>query len=53
MKNNFKNIVEEIKMLNELETKPTEFKIVKFNEEFGELCAEIIKKSKHSNKPFS
>ena len=45
-------LLTEINELNELETKSLEIKIVKFNEEFGEFSAEIIKMFGYTHKPF-
>jgi len=39
----FMQMYSDIANINFLETKPTEFKFVKFNEEFGEMCAEYLK----------
>lgn len=43
-------IIEDIKRLNALEDKSTALKIVKFNEEFGEMCAEYLKMIGYSAK---
>ena len=41
--NNFKKLYKEIKEINKIESKSTEFKFIKFNEEFGEFNAEYLK----------
>jgi NTP pyrophosphatase (non-canonical NTP hydrolase) len=41
---NFYEILKEIKDINKLETKGLKDKLLKFNEEYGELNAEVIKK---------
>lgn len=50
MKEKFEQIIEDIRRLNEIENKPTENKFIKFNEEFGEFCAEYIKQIGYTNK---
>ena len=43
MKNTFEELYAEICSINELEPKDLSDKILKFNEEFGEFVAEVIK----------
>lgn len=44
--------VEDVRRINSLEPKNLERKIIKFNEEFGELNAEIIKLLGYTYKPY-
>jgi hypothetical protein len=46
-----KKILEDIKRINRIEVKSIDLKIIKFNEEFGEFCAEYLKMIEHSSKP--
>ena len=50
-KTKFELITEDIRRINKLEPKNLEFKIMKFNEEFGECNAEIIKLLGYTYKP--
>ena len=47
-----KFILEDIKYLNDKETKPIEAKFMKFDEEFGEMTSEALKFLGHSYKPY-
>ena len=51
--NIFENVVNEITRINSLEIRSIDGKIVKFNEEFGEFCAEIIKAEGLTPKPYN
>ncbi len=48
----FKKLIEEIQELSELENKPLEARMNKFNEEYGEFSAEIIKLFGYTQKDF-
>ena len=48
----FMQMYKDISDINEFETKPTEVKFIKFNEEFGEMCAEYLKLKGHTYKPY-
>ena len=52
MKQKFEDIFNEIKKINEEETKTLAFKLLKFNEEYGEFNAEIIKMLGQTYKKF-
>ena len=45
-------ILDDIKYLNGLETKSLEAKVLKFNEEFGEFSAEVVKLLGHTYKKY-
>jgi len=49
----FEEILKEIRSINESETKGLKDKILKFNEEFGEFNAELIKKLGLSYKEYN
>ena len=47
-----KKVINEVEELSLLENKPLEGRIIKFNEEYGEFSAEIIKLLGYTYKPF-
>lgn len=49
---NFETVVSDIRRINKVESKKLEFKIMKFNEEFGECNAEMIKLLGYTYKPY-
>ena len=49
----FDSLLNEVRKINKLEPKSLAIKLVKFNEEFGEFSAEIIKALGESPKPYS
>ena len=49
----FDDILWDIRRINEKEAKKLEFKIMKFNEEFGECNAEMIKLLGYTYKPYN
>lgn len=48
----FEELYNEIKEINNLETKPIEAKFLKFNEEYGEFVAEFLKFKGYTYKPY-
>lgn len=43
MKQSFQEIVEDIERINKKDSKSLDLRFIKFNEEFGEMCAEYLK----------
>ena len=51
-KDNFSKVFKEIKEINKKEVKSLPIKFIKFNEEFGEMCAEYLKLEGATYKPY-
>jgi len=49
----FFNIFDDINRINQLEQKDIAYKFIKFNEEFGEFCAEYLKYKGFTYKPYN
>ena len=49
----FEQMYESIKDINKQEIKPVEVKIIKFNEEYGEMCAEFLKFKGYTYKEYN